>query len=65
MPTVPAPTTCTVPPAGIFARKTAWIAHASGSINTAVSSPIASGTGQSWDRCASIIRLHPPPVSVQ
>ncbi len=65
MPTVPAPTTNTEPPSGTFARSAAWIAHANGSSSTATSSLIESGTRCSCERCATIIRLHPPPVSVQ
>ncbi len=64
-PTVPAPTTSTSPPAGTRARSAVWIAQANGSISTAARSSIASGTAQSCERCASIMRLQPPPVSAQ
>ena len=65
MPTVPAPITITSAPSGTFARNTEWIAHASGSTSTAARSSISEGTAQICERCTSIIRLQPPPVSAQ
>ena len=62
---MPDPITSTSAPSGILARKTEWIAVASGSINTATRSSSPSGTAHSCDRCASITRLHPPPVLEQ
>jgi hypothetical protein len=49
-PTVPAPTISTLWSGSTRVRSAAWIAHANGSINTAVRSEIASGIAWSCDR---------------
>ena len=62
MPTVPAPTSSTVSPGETCARAAACIAHANGSSRTATSFDMPSGTACSWDRWATSMRAHPPPV---
>ena len=62
---MPDPITSTSAPSGMRARKTEWIAVASGSIKTATRSSMPSGTAHSCERWASIMRLHPPPVLEQ